>query len=124
MPLYHKNFKIVSGVTRIVILTKNYAIKIPNFSEWRLFLLGLLANMQEHIFSELGWPELCPVLFYIAGGWLVVMPKATELSDDEFNNINVEKFCDKKEQGFIPAEYKSDSFGWLNGKVVVIDYGN
>jgi hypothetical protein len=36
----------------------------------------LLANMQERDLSKLGWPELCPVVFAVPGGRLVVMRRA------------------------------------------------
>ena len=113
-----------TGCTRIVFLTKKYAFKIPNFfDEWRLFLHGLLANMQERNFSKAGWPELCPVILSLPGGWLNVMPRVKLLSDKEYENFDVEKFCVKKDR-VIPVERKSVSFGWLNGKIVAIDYGN
>jgi hypothetical protein len=43
---------------------------------WKHFLYGLLANMQEAQFSKTSWPELCPVLWSLPGGFLVVMPRA------------------------------------------------
>lgn len=111
------------GCTRIVILTRRLAFKIPNVRNgWRLFLYGLLANMQERTFSRAGWPELCPVRWSIPGGWLVVMPRARPLSDDEFLAFDAEAFIDKPDY-HVPAEAKADSFGWLDGRVVAIDYG-
>src|ERR1044071_6840615 len=80
----HKNCKMAYGCTRTVFLIGNYAIKIPSTVEWRLFILGLLGNMQEAIFSKTGWPELCPVVFSIPGGWLLVMRRAKVLTDEEW----------------------------------------
>lgn len=124
--IVHKNCRIAFGVTRKVLLIGDWAIKVPNFDEWRLFLLGLLANMQEAAFSRAGWPELCPVLFSLPGGWLIVMRRARVLTDVEWTDMD-EKF----KRGFmqnseytVPAELKSDSFGWLNGRLVAVDYGN
>lgn len=117
------------GCTRIVILTKRYAFKIPNFAvswgdKWRLFLHGLLANQQEWRFWSYGrYPELCPVIFYLPLGLLVVMPKAQELSDEEFFSRDFKSLVDRKDY-CIPAEKKPNSFGWLNGQIVAIDYGN
>ncbi len=112
-----------TGCHRIVVLTKNWAIKVPNFTDgWRLFLTGLLANMQERVFSKAQWPELCPVVFSIPGGWLNVMPKAKLMSDEEFCVFDASSFINKPDYR-IPTELKSNSFGWLNGSIVVIDYG-
>ena len=113
-----------TGCHRIVILTKRYAIKIPRFTDgWKIFLTGLLANMQEIVFSKAKWPELCPVLFYISGGWLLVMPRVVEMTNNEFIEFNVDNFINTKDY-VIPAEKKSDSFGYYRGHVVVIDYGS
>ncbi len=118
-----------TGVTRVVILTKHYAFKIPNFCEswgdkWRLFLHGLLANMQERRLWQVGrYPELCPVIFYIPLGFLVVMPRVPELTDDEFYALDFETLVNRPDY-YVPAEPKPNSWGWLNGYPVAIDYGN
>jgi hypothetical protein len=91
--------------------------------EWRLFLLGLLANMQERKFSETGWPELCPVLWSIPGGWLVVMRRARELTHYEFAHVNFDKWVDRGDY-IIPVENKRDSFGMIGEQLVAVDYGN
>ncbi len=111
------------GTTRTVLLIGNWAIKIPSFIEWRLFLLGLLANMQERKFSATKWPELCPVLFGMPGGWFLVMRRAAPLSDAEWDALDPQIFC-APEDHFVPAEAKRDSFGTLNGRIVAVDYGN
>jgi hypothetical protein len=113
-----------TGCTRTVILIGGWAIKIPNFMDgWFYGLKGLLANLQEIALSQAGWPELCPVKFSLPGGWLVLMPAAIEMTDDEFLHFDARYFCEKP--GYvIPAEHKANSFGHLNGRIVVIDYGN
>jgi len=83
----------------------------------------LLANMQEAEFARTGWAELCPVVFSIPGGWLVVMRRAEMLSDAEWQAFDPEAFCVGQER-IIPAEFKKDSFGRLDGRIVAIDYGN
>ena len=111
------------GTTRIVFLVGDYAIKVPAMTEWRLFLLGLLANMQEALWSKTGWPELCPVVWAIPGGFLLVMRRARAMTRDEFNTIDLNKWVQR--QGYIvPAETKMDSFGYLHGSLVAVDYGN
>lgn len=105
---------ITSGITRTVVLVGPWAFKFPRCSEWRLFLQGLLANMQEKRFSGAeGFEYCCPVRFAIPGGFLVVMPRARPLEDEALIPT-----------GDHIAERKLDSWGWLNGRVVAVDYGN
>ncbi len=119
-----KNIKIIRyGCTRITILWKDYAIKIPCLDEWRLFLNGLLANMQECRIFKAGCPEVCPVLWSLPGGWMLIMKRAREMTDDEFMKFDSEKWADREDY-IIPVEHKSMSFGWIDGKIVAIDYGN
>lgn len=118
-----------TGCSRIVILTRRWALKIPAFIDssnrwsWRTFCEGMLANMQEVAFSRAEWPELCPVRFHLPLGILSVMPKVRLLTDEEFCAMDFKAFTEK-ENYYVPVEKKANSFGWLNEKVVVIDYGN
>ncbi len=107
------------GTTRTVLLIGRWAFKIPSFVEWRLFLLGLLANMQERKFTTLGDPLLCPVIFQVPGGFLCVMPRCTPLTRHEYSEHLVEL-----KNWPLPVEHKLDSVGWLNGRIVAVDYGN
>lgn len=119
------------GSSRTVLLTKRYAFKFPTFNSWKLFLYGLLANMQEKVFSEMGIPELAPVLFAVPGGFLVVMPRVEVKdfeADDRFVYLDMFKAArDKSEHVEILTnivEQKVDSVGMWNGKVVAVDYGS
>ena len=112
----------LTGCTRHVLLVGPWAIKVPALWSWKLFLCGLLANMQERQFSACGWSELCPVTFSIPGGWMLVMQRATVMTEAEFVNFDVKAFCERKD-GVVPAEHKASSFGWLDGRVVALDYG-
>jgi len=125
------------GCTRFVVLTKKYAIKIPQFKyEWKHFLLGLLANMQEVAFNTMKDERLCPVIFHLWGGWLVVMPRCAPISEECFFDIDVTRFWPNKDEDYhpdntceranynVPVENKQDSFGYYNGKIVAIDYGS
>ena len=125
------------GATRTVILTRNWAIKIPGVWRhhprhwWRGLLLGLLANQQEVEFSACGWPELCPVEFSLWGGWMVVMRRLEVLTNEEFEA----HLADAKRRGFrldrrldgkgtcLPVELKADGWAWDGSFVVAIDYG-
>ena len=99
------------GATRAVILVGRWAVKLPRPTSWRLFLSGLLANMQEREFARTGWPELCPVLFSLPGGWLVVMPRAEPLTDGEWELLDImgtrEKWPDRGDY-VVPVEMKRE----------------
>jgi len=122
------------GCTRHVFLTKKYAIKIPQFRyEWKHFLQGLLANMQEVTFYTTKDERLCPILFYIPGGWMVVMPKCHPINREEFFNMDMKRFYPHEnnesnskvvEDWDVPVENKEDSFGWYEDRIVALDYGN
>lgn len=116
-------WKVCWGTTRIVFLMWRWAIKVPAVTEWRLFLLGLLANMQEAKFSKMKSPAMCPVLFAFPGGFFSVMQRARELTREEFERLDYEVFINFNDYT-VPVEKKLDSFGVLNGRVVAIDYGN
>jgi hypothetical protein len=113
------------GATRIVFLTRRWAIKVPNVLDgYKLFLCGLLANLQEsRMWQNFPKPELCPVRFHLPLGLLVVMPRLDVLTDTEYANLDYESFRDRGEYS-LPVEDKPNSFGWMNGQPVVIDYGN
>ena len=88
---------------------------------WAAGLRGLLANMQEVYFFPLS-DKACPILFYIPGGWLVIMPRCKSLSNDDWKKLQDEGISDYSPP--IPVEFKRDSFGVLNNKIVAIDYGS
>jgi len=117
------------GTTRTVYLVGRYAIKVPVFNNWNLFLHGLLANMQEAAFSGLKWSQLCPVLFSIRGGWLIVMQRAEPLTIEEFSELDYAEYIKggkdlPKGEWIIPVEDKLSSFGKLDGNIVAVDYGS
>ncbi len=118
--------KIKYGTTRTVILIGKYAFKFPTIVEWRLFLYGLLGNMQERKFWQ-QQPEsqhmMCPVLSAIPGGFVTVMRRATPVSVGEWDTKEKEWF-DRAVILNIPVENKPDSWGVLEGRVVAIDYGS
>jgi hypothetical protein len=126
-----------NGVTRLVILVGPLAIKLPRFGYgYAMGLRGLLCNMQERAVWTLGWPQLCPVLFATWGGWLTVMRRARPLTDEEWASCTVEwiegfrhhrkaSIGDKRMvEGIVPVEYKRDSFGVVDGRIVAVDYGS
>ncbi len=91
--------------------------------------------MQEIAHSTMKDNRICPILFYIPGGWITVMPRCTPLTNEEFSTLNIDRFWEQKFEKIcghtvffgeckIPCEHKIDSFGWLNGQIVAIDYGD
>lgn len=118
----------LQGITRIVLLTRNYAIKIPKFTvQWDHFLKGLLANISEgKIWRWAANPNnedsakhlLCPVVWSSWGGWLLIMKRAdvcpweTEIDYTPWN-----------EAGF-SGDNKADNYGWINGTMVKLDYAD
>lgn len=115
--------EIKKGATRVVFLIGRWAIKIPRLCSWRNFLQGLLANQQEAVFGRLGWDGICPVLLYLPGGFLVVMPRAEPVPDDFFLHFQFDDFVNREDYT-IPVEYKLSSFGFIGEKIVAVDYGN
>jgi len=80
--------------------------------------------MQEVTFSKTQWPELCPVIFRLPLGLLIVMPRAEVLTELEFDMWDVDNFI-HNEDYVVPCEKKANSFGRLpDGRIVCIDYGN
>ncbi|WP_376956426.1 hypothetical protein ABNQ39_00270 (plasmid) [Azospirillum sp. A26] len=112
-----------AGATRLVLFIGGYVVKLPSPHSWRTFLWGLLGNMQERQFSRCGWDGLCPVIFALPGGFLNVMPRARPMTREEWFSFDPEQFTNRQDY-IIPAEHKMDSFGWLDGRVVAIDYGS
>jgi hypothetical protein len=113
----------------MVILTRRWAWKIPalfdssNHWSWKSFCQGMLANMQEVLFSHTQWPELCPVKFDLPLGLLIVMPRVEVMTTEEFAEWDVDGFIEKEDY-CVPSEKKHNSFGWLGDRIVCIDYGN
>ncbi len=112
---------IKKGLTRVCYLIGEYAIKLPRINRWEWFLKGLLGNMQERHYSKLS-DVFCPVVFCVWGGWLIVMRRATPMTDVQFEEIPLEFYTEHRHLQ-MTTEYKIDSFGWYKGRVVSVDYG-
>jgi hypothetical protein len=117
------------GCTRAVLLIGRYAVKVPTLRSWKHFLLGLIANMQERVFSAANWPELCPVVWASWGGWLLVMRRAEPITPDQWEafypTVKDGWLCGVEGSGYyVPCEPKRNSFGWYGGRIVCLDYGN
>lgn len=112
------------GVTRQVVLVGRWALKFPRVNcGWRIFLQGLLANMAEAVWGTTELEGFCPVVLAVPGGFLTVQRRARVLTVEEYAAFDVRAFIDR-EHYTVPAEEKRDSFGWLDGQIVAIDYGS
>lgn len=117
--------KIKRGATRWVFLIGPLAFKVPHLGSYRLFLYGLLANMQEVQWSRCHFNyHLCPIWFYLPFGFLVVMPKVAEAEDNSETWTRIETILAPNQYYELPVEKKLDSFGWYKQKFVVVDYGS
>lgn len=123
---------IKTGGTRLVILTKNYAIKIPRFYSWKSFLTGLICNISEYEFSKINHKNLCPVRYGNSLGIVLVMHRAELINDEnlfaiEMDNLrNLIEGDDYSDLDFDFFEYDGTmkNFGFYNGRFVKIDYSD
>jgi hypothetical protein len=121
------------GVTRTVLLIGRWAIKVPSLRySWRLFLRGLLSNMNERDLwnwsGAAGWEgpprwALARVVFCAPGGWLLVMERADRVADE--SELDVGKTAEFYRKHF--EDFKPDNVGVFsvaNGhQYRMIDYG-
>lgn len=120
---------IKKGATRTVFVFNKFVIKIPNFQEYKLFLNGLLANLQEKSFSKMNRIDLAKVKYCNKFGFILIMEKAQEL---DVKNIDWLRFKERLEdkyknddmKEFMLSDSKPSNWGYINNKLVKIDYGN
>ena len=108
--------KLLKGTTRYCFVFGNIVFKFPSFQNWYSFLNGLVNNILEYRWSKFIYiyNYLCPICFYIPGGFLNIMPYCKPINEKQFKELDIKKYK--------PAENKIDSFGLYNNKIVVIDY--
>ena len=112
-----------NGITRLVFLTNNYAIKIPNpFNNHVNFLSGCYANWKERMYYK-QWKQsnyylkdlVVPTLYCSLFGLVAVQYRCDklnrELDEDEEDTFIV-----------ITEDIKSENFGYYNDTLVCIDY--
>lgn len=115
------------GVTRTVLITKHYAIKVPriyNSKGYRIwsFLRGWLANESEANFSEYaltayGKPQVVPVIKSYFHNLINIYPRA-EVETDE---SKLDELYDEIEFK-TPSDIHIGNLGYYNGNPVWIDY--
>ena len=102
------NFKFINtGSTRLVFLIGQYAIKIP-----RCF-----TKVEDSFHGRL-YDFLLPVKLSLLGSIIIIMKRAEPIVREEFLNLKEEDY------NFRGYEFKEDSFGKINNKIFIVDYGN
>lgn len=117
--------RIIKGSTRIVVTLGHYVLKLPRNNE------GRLCNHHEALVwrrsRERRRALLCPVVFGGPFGLFVLMRRA-EVADE-----HDEKWRTARDAAYLawdyvppddvcPFEPKADDWGWLDGRLVAIDY--
>lgn len=114
------------GVTRIVILIGEYAIKIPNFTVChKHFLQGCYANWSERDYYKnsinkqyennmVEW--VAPSYFCLWFGLVQIQARCIPL----LKNLNEEQREFYKP--LVWGDNKKENFGWYKGKLVCLDY--
>lgn len=113
------------GCARDAILTSRYCIKIPSTaSDWRHFLHGMIANDMELRLSKCeDFRHFNRAIFGLPFGLLNIYPLARPLEIDEFFDLYYQEAMAISNH-FELAEKKPDSFGFVNGQLKILDYGN
>lgn len=115
--------KIKWGSTRVVVLWRQWAFKIPYIGLYKNFLLGLVANLDEYnfyiAFKDSG--KLAPIIFKFPFGICNIMKRAEYLTREEFYKLDFDNWI-KIENSVLPVENKWDSFGVIDKAIVAIDY--
>lgn len=119
------------GSTRIVFVFDKFVIKVPYYKNWKRFLKGLIANLNEAMLSS-SYPDsryLVPVTWSAPGGWLLVMPNVRDCAEplvaafmvDLFRGDNTEDQEADEVKRY--CEYIVDNYGMYKGKPMCRDYG-
>lgn len=128
--------KIRRGITRTVWVTKRYAIKFPSLRRYGDGLAGLLWSICRGILANQGeaqwWRNaeldqrdmLCPVLHSWLGGIVNVYPRCEPYIVDEETEMAIHRreYTPLPNLRPCPGDTKPDNYGWLNGRLVVLDY--
>lgn len=106
-------------------------VKVPYYKNWKRFLKGLIANLNEAMLSK-SYPEsqyLVPVTWSAPGGWLLIMPRVRDCGDPLFHAFMVDLFkCyDPDDQEVFEirryCECIVDNYGMYKGQPRCRDYG-
>jgi hypothetical protein len=114
-------FRRHEGTTRVVFLIGKYAIKLPALRSWKLFLRGILANLDENLWyksSPAEWKlKMCPVVFSFVG-FILIARRARPIPYHIYEDL------DLKQYEPLPVDPKQSNFGWYDHRIVLIDYAD
>jgi hypothetical protein len=103
---------------------------------WKLFLNGLLANMQEVEFSAMRRQDLAPVVFHLPLGFLLVMPRLQTYMEyfgklkwganyvPLWEDMIRLRYARDEMREFMLSDLSLANWAMLRNKPVKIDYGN
>lgn len=117
----------LKGSTRVVLVFKHFVVKIPTFTSWKLFLNGILANLQERQFSKLQNENLAEVIFSDPLGIVVVMERVREVNHRGMFEVELQRLCCISElhRDFWLSDCKPENYGYNKyNKLAKLDYGN
>lgn len=108
-----------AGVFRNVLLLGRIAVKLPRL---RAFNAGLQCNRWEREMwrvwrPKFRWQHLCPIICADPLGFVVVMPRAEPVTQEE---------VDREMPDYYPAinaECKAADHGRVGGQLLILDYG-
>lgn len=107
--------RIEAGATRLVFVGRKLVAKVPRPKDWYTFLAGLISNINEaSIWREMKDERLCPTVFAMPGGWLNIMRRAEPYTEPTLPTWLV--------LSGITFDIDPSNVGWLDGRLVVIDY--
>ncbi len=117
-----------TGTTRCCFLIGNWAIKIPKIRRWKIFLRGLLANIDESWKSKHGDPfqkqSYARVLFCSWWGLFLIMERVSALHEHEYDKDKFSCYFRHCE----PIDNKIENFGrkFVGGStyIVLVDYAD
>lgn len=115
-----------TGVTRTVILSRKYVLKIPTTKTYELFLSGLKANLQERTFGNLyQFPCLNATLASSKYGLFTVQKrlKPVDYTLPQFN-LDMQTLMNRTTiRAIHESDWKPENYGYDGLELKRIDYG-
>ena len=108
------------GITRLVILIGDYAIKIPNYRyEHNHFLKGCTANWNEREFYK----NRCSMRLWVAPSYFCSWFGLFQI---QARCIEMDRHLTNKEKSFYKplcgTDFKKENFGYYKDRLVCLDY--
>jgi hypothetical protein len=118
--------KLKKGTSRLVVLIFGVVIKFPRVYKkykghrQKMFITGLLGNLNERLWYKNGNKSLFPKLYFVAPfGLFAIHQRVEELTEEEWKTF---QFYPRFEN--CPKDLKPSNFGKIGDKIVMIDYGS